>query len=147
MSYDVWSLDGPMNERSVLLSVLCQVHQSWQLYLSPVSDVMQPLPSSHAWYSRHGSERDIFFHGWVTYCVTKLLELRRLNTTRDSDSFVPGPRHLRRAQRTRFSVPCGDTTFQMSRMFSLCSCFSVHASAPYVIMGHTSSLAFGSSWP
>ena len=34
-----------MNEHSELSSIFCQVHHSWQLCLSPISDIIQPLPS------------------------------------------------------------------------------------------------------
>ena len=41
----MWSFDDTMNEHSELSSILCQVHHSWQLCLSPIDDVIQPLPS------------------------------------------------------------------------------------------------------
>jgi len=68
----VRSLDDTMNEHSELPSIFCQVHHSWQLYLSPICDIIQPLPSLPALPAcpRHWCERYILFHGWVTCYVT-----------------------------------------------------------------------------
>jgi len=81
VSCSVWSLDDTMNEHSELSSIFCQVHHSWQLCLSPVSDIIQPLPSLPALPAcpRHWSEHYILFHGWVTYYVTKVLQFPRLD--------------------------------------------------------------------
>ena len=69
VSYSVWSFDDTMNEHSELCSILCQVHHSWQLCLSPIGDIIQPLPSLPALSAcpRHWSEHYVFLHGWVTY--------------------------------------------------------------------------------
>ena len=94
MSYSVWSLDDTMNEHSELPSIFCQVHHSWQLCLSPICDIIQPLPSLPALPAgpRHWSEHYVLFHGWVTYYVTKVLQFPRLEI-QGAERTLPFPRH------------------------------------------------------
>jgi len=43
VSYSVWSFDDTMNEHSELSPIFCQVHHSWQLCLSPISDIIHTM--------------------------------------------------------------------------------------------------------